>query len=59
MIARHLVKEVEYASPTQVHVITDDGVKLLDTSMDFEGNTFKTAQEIKAWYNEDINKRTS
>jgi hypothetical protein len=51
MIAKELVIGVEIASDTQVHVITNEGVKLLDTSMLYEGNKFETSQQIYDYYN--------
>lgn len=50
MIAKHLVLEVERASNTQVHVVTADGIKLLDTSMVYDGQKFETSEQIIAYY---------
>jgi hypothetical protein len=39
----------EILSETQLHFETKEGVKLFDTSMEFDGQKFKTSQEILEW----------
>ena len=38
-------------SETQCHVSTDNGIILMDTSMDYNGNAFDNADDIIAYVN--------
>jgi hypothetical protein len=41
-------------SETQCHISTDNGIILMDTSMDYNGNSFGNADDIIAYVNQNI-----
>ena len=41
-------------SEIQCHVSTDNGIILMDTSMDYNGNAFDNADDIIAYVNQNI-----
>ena len=41
-------------SEIQCHVSTDNGIILMDTTMDYNGNTFNSADDIIAYVNQNI-----
>jgi len=41
-------------SETQCHVSTDNGIILMDTTMDYNGSTFDNADDIIAYVNQNI-----
>jgi len=41
-------------SETQYHLSTDNGIILMDTSMDYNGNSFDNADDIIAYINQNI-----
>ena len=41
-------------SETQCHVSTDNGIILIDTSIDYNGSTFDNADDIIAYVNQNI-----
>ena len=41
-------------SETQCHVSTDNGIILMDNTMDYNGNTFDNANDIIAYINQNM-----
>jgi hypothetical protein len=41
-------------SETQCHVSTDNGIILMDTTMDYNGNAFDNADDIITYVNQNI-----